>query len=161
MSVLFSLERAVPAFRDAVQIAVDAGLSVAAIIDASGKVLAAAGVAEDDELGALAAHAAHDLRTPALLDRMHAGEMINAPLGERDVWIGIVSKYVFIVIVLPLGFSTVSFVIADLRADIAHAIERANLKALPTSMMSGASSSAPADLPATELGASTRRRNPN
>jgi hypothetical protein len=159
---LFSaIDFAVPAFGDAVQLAVDAGLSAAAILDASGKLLAVAGALDDDEARALAAHATHQLRAPDLLERMHENEMIKAWFGERDVRIGIASKCVFMIVVLPRDPATVSrAAVEELRADIAHALNRANTRLLPPPS-SGSSSSGPGELPAVELGVTVRRRDPN
>ena len=93
-----------PAFGDAVLLAVDAGLAAAAVLDAD-KVLAIAGVLEDEEARAVAAHATQSQRTTDLLRRMIDGEMIRAQLGDRDAEIGIAGGCVLLVVVFPRGKS--------------------------------------------------------
>lgn len=154
--VVSSADFAVPAFGDAVQLAVDAGLTAAAILDAAGKILAVAGMLDDEEDYALASHAAHHLRTRHLLDRMRDGEMIHEPLGDRDVRIGIASNFVFVV-VFPRNPATVPWgAVQELRSDIARAVQRANVQTMPLPM-SGGGGSGPVELPAEVEGTGGRR----
>jgi hypothetical protein len=163
MNTFSAVELALPAFGDAVQLAVDAGLAAAAILDAKGTVLAVAGMLDDDEARAMAAHATKELReTPELFARVRDGQTIRLSLCERDVRVGLASSSVLFLVVLPRESAAVSGqVVAELRADIAHALERASTRLVPLQGTSGGSSSTPAELPVIEPGVTARRNDRN
>ena len=151
---------ALPAFADAVQVAVDVGLDAAAVVDGSDRVLALAGLLEEDEARAIVAHATRGDDAPELLERMRNLQLIRAGLRDRDARIGFVAENIFLVVVFPVQERTSRPVVAELRADLLQAIHRASTRLLlpPTR---GGGPAGPAELPALEHGLTTARRRRN
>jgi hypothetical protein len=139
---------------------VEAGLDVAAIVDAKGTTLAVAGALDPDEARALAAHATRSVRSPDLLQRMLAGEMLATSLDDREASIGIAAGCVFFVVVFPRERAAMSLVAVDeLRADIEEMVRDAKAATRePPPGGRGGSSSGPAELPVVELGVTVRKR---
>jgi hypothetical protein len=137
---------ALPAFADAVQVAVDVGLDAAAVVDGNGRVLAIAGLLEEDEARATVTHATQSDDAPELLERMRNLQLIRAGLHDRDARIGFVAENVFFVVVFPVQERTSRPVVAELRADLLQAIHRAGTRLLLPPTRSGGPAG-PAELP--------------
>jgi hypothetical protein len=149
----------------AVRRAVESGLDAAAILDVEGTPFAVAGALDDDEARAIAAVVTRRLRSPDLLGRMLAGEMMTSSLDDREVSIGIASRCVFVVVVLGRNPAVSRLAVDELRSDVERMISEARADVSgsrpPPPTGSGGSSSGPAELPIIELGVTVRRNNRN
>jgi hypothetical protein len=148
-----------------VQLAVEAGLESAAVLDIDGKPLAVAGALDDDEARAVAAVVTRKLRSPDLLARMLEGEVMSSSLDDREVRIGIAARCVFVVAVVGPDAEASLAAVTELHSDVTRAISEARSdfsgSPRPASPPPGGSSSGPAELPVVEIGVTVPRRPTN
>ena len=74
------------------------GLAAAGVLSPKGRVLAALGALDDDELQAIAAFVSH-ARPAEFLDRLFVGELVTANVAGREICLGVAGQCVFVVTV--------------------------------------------------------------
>ena len=84
--------------------AVHRGLAAAVLVDHWGKVVSCAGDIEEDDLCILA-HVLMSLSGDERTRRLFAGELLAFPLDERETFVGVAGRRLFVVAIADIGAS--------------------------------------------------------
>jgi len=144
------------------ELAIDGGLSAAALADRDGNTIGLAGDITEEEAMPLAAIVMFRLKSDDLSARLFAGEILTLALDDREIAVGVAARQLFVVAVMKVATPALLEVVERLRTTVAGSLLASDPpRPLLWPRNRGGSGSGPAALPLVEFGITVARGKPN